>query len=121
MIETLRDFPDNVVAVSCHGHVTRDDYDKVLIPAVEGKLARHDKVRLYYEIGPEFTGIDPGAIWADFKVGMEHLSRWDRVAIVTDVDWIKNTMRFFSFLFPVEMRFFPMTQAAEARSWIAAA
>ena len=48
----------------------------------------------------DFAGIDPGAMWEDFKVGMEHFTHWERVAVVTDVEWIKHTVRFFSFLMP---------------------
>jgi hypothetical protein len=121
MIELLKGFPDNVVAVSCKGRVTKDDYDKVLVPTVEKALKTHDKVRLYYEAGPEFGGIDPGAAWEDFKVGMEHFTRWQRVAVVTDVDWIRHTMQIFSFIMPGDMRVFPVTEAAQARTWLTGA
>ena len=84
-------------------------------------LKRSDKVRLYYETAADFTGIDPGAVWEDFKVGMEHLSRWERVAVVTDIESIKQTMRFFSFLMPGAMKSFAGSEAAQAREWIIAA
>jgi SpoIIAA-like len=118
MIELLTGFPDGVVALRCRGHVTRNDYDTVLIPTVEKALKARDKVRLYYEIDPDFTAIDPAAVWEDFKVGMEHFSRWERVAVVTDVDWIKHTMQIFSFLMPGDMKVFPTTEAERARAWI---
>ncbi len=51
---------------------------------------------------------------------MEHLSRWERVAVVTDIEWIKQTMRFFRFLMPGAMKSFPSSQTAEARDWIIA-
>jgi hypothetical protein len=120
MIEPLPDFPENVIAMTCRGHVTRGDYDTVLVPAVEAALADHDKIRLYYEIGPDFTGIEPAAVWEDFKVGMGHLTRWERIAVVTDVDWIRNTIQAFRFLLPGEMKVVPMAEAGEARAWIAA-
>ncbi len=85
MIVQLSDFPGNVVAFVCKGRVTKADYDVVLVPAVRDALVTHEKVRLYYETGADFAGIDPGAAWEDFKVGMEHLSRWERIAVVTDV------------------------------------
>ncbi len=121
MIETLEGFPENVVAFSCKGRVTRHDYERVLVPRVEKALREHEKVRLYYEIGPELESIDPGAMWEDLKVGMEHLLRWERVAIVTDVEWIRHTMRIFSFIIPGEVRVFPDADAAQARDWIVAA
>jgi hypothetical protein len=120
MIEALEDFPDNVVAFACRGHVTRQDYESVLVPTVEKKLEEHEKLRVYYEIGADFDGIDPGAVLEDIKVGMGHLSRWERIAVVTDINWIKQTMRAFGFLIPAEMKFFPMSEVQSARDWIIA-
>lgn len=120
MIEPLKNFPGNVLAFVCHGQVTKQDYATVLIPAVEKALEEHDKVRLYYETAPDFSGIEPSAVWEDTKVGMGHLLRWERVAVVTDEEWIKHTMKFFSFMLPGELRVFPTTEAAAARTWIAA-
>jgi len=121
MIERLPNFPDHVLAFVCRGRVTKADYDAVLVPAVMRALERHQKVRLYYETAADFAGIDAGAVWEDFKVGMEHLTRWERAAVVTDVEWIKQTMRFFSFLMPGAMKAFPLAEAEEARAWIVAA
>lgn len=85
MIETLKGFSENVIAVVCSGHVMRYDYETVLIPRVEQALAQDKKVRLYYQIDADFMGIEPGAVGEDVKVGMEHLLRWERIAVVTDV------------------------------------
>ena len=121
MIEQVKDFPDDVLGFVCKGRVTKADYDAVLVPAVINALKSHANVRLYYETAPDFAGLDPGAMWEDFRVGMEHLTRWERVAVVTDIEWIKHTMRFFSFLMPAAMKSFPASEAAEARAWITAA
>ena len=102
------------------GRVTRSDYDGVLIPKVREAFASHGKVRCYYELGAAFESIDPGAMWEDFKVGMEHLSHWERVAVVTDVDWIRLAVGVFRFLIPGEIRIFTTTRVAEARDWIVA-
>jgi hypothetical protein len=120
MIERLTGFPENVLAFVCQGQVTKRDYDTVLVPAVRAALENRRKVRIYYETAENFAGIDPGAVWEDFKIGMEHLARWERMAVVTDVDWIKHTIRLFSFLMPGELKLFPRSEAAKARSWIAA-
>ena len=119
MIERLKDFPADVLAFVCRGRVSKKDYDTVLVPAVNEALKNGGKLRIYYETGGDFQ-IEPGAMMEDFKVGMEHLPRWERMAVVTDIDWIKHTMRFFSFLMPGEMKTFPSSEAAQARAWIAA-
>jgi len=120
MIEPIESFPDDVLGFICHGQVTKQDYEKVLIPAVEKALKEHDKVRLYYETAPDFSGIEPSAVWEDTKVGVSHLLRWERFAVVTDVEWIRFTMKFFSFLIPGEMRVFSAEESAQAKKWIVA-
>ena len=120
MIEQLPDFPDNVVAFICDGWVTTADYQAVLVPAVRRALETHDKVRLYYQTGADFAGFAPGASWEDFKVGMQHVMRWERIAVVTDVEWIKHSANFFSLFMPVSTKVFPSAEAAQAREWIRA-
>jgi hypothetical protein len=120
MISMLDGFPEAVLAVLCEGQVTRQDYEAVLIPRVEEVLARRSKVRLYYEIAPSFSGMDPGAVWEDTKLGFEHLSRWERIAVVTDVPWMRLAIGAFRFLMPGRIRIFETGRAQEARSWIQA-
>ena len=118
MIEVLKGFPSNVLVFSWKGHVTKHDYETVLIPAVEEALKQPGKLRLYYQIDPDFSGIEPGAVWDDFKVGMEHVLRWERIAVVTNVDWIRHTIRAFSFVIPGTVKIFPVDEQARARDWI---
>jgi hypothetical protein len=118
MLEIIETFPDNVVALVAKGRVTRKDYEEVLIPRVEAALKRHHKIGLYYELGTQFSGIDPGAAWEDLKVGVEHLSRWERMAVVTDVDWITHMLNAFRLFMPGQLRVFTTAQASEARAWI---
>jgi hypothetical protein len=117
VIERLTDFPGDVVTFVCGGRVTSRDYENVLMPAVEAALNHHDKVLLYYQTGYDFSGVEPGVL-QDFRVGMDHLLRWDRIAIVTDIDWIRETVRAFSFLLPGAVEVFPLDEAAAARAWI---
>ena len=119
MIRILSGFPENVVAVACEGRVTRKDYDDILVPTVTAALQRHEKVRLYYEITPQFSGMEAGAIWEDFRVGMEHLLRWECIAVVTDIAWIRHTVNAFRFLLPGKVRVFAGGEAGAAREWIA--
>jgi hypothetical protein len=123
VIEALTNFPDNVTAFACHGHVTKADYETVLIPDIEGKLNRHKKVRIYCEIAPDYVGIDPDAVWEDTKFGFSHLFDWERAVMVTDVEWMKQAVKFFGgvfgFLAPVgEWRVFPTAEADKAREWV---
>ena len=89
---------------------------RVSIPTVLRALEEHRKVRLYYETAQDFTGFDADAAWEDFKFGMKHLSRWERVAVVTDVEWLTQTIGSFGFLIPGALKVFSLAEAAQARA-----
>ena len=121
MIEIIEGFPESVVGCSAKGRVTRKDYAEVLIPAVEAAFRHQGRVRCYYELGRDFVGFDAGALWEDARIGVEHWSRWERICVVTDVDWIHAAVNVLGFLLPGAVRLFPTNQTAAARAWIASA
>ncbi|AFM18858.1 Protein of unknown function (DUF3478) [Mycolicibacterium chubuense NBB4] len=118
MIEALGGFPANVAAFACHGQVSKADYETVLIPDIEKRLLEHDKVRIYYETAADFAGVDAGAAWEDAKVGFTHFLRWERFAVVTDVEWIKQAVKLVGFLMPGHLRTFTPDEAQLARDWV---
>jgi hypothetical protein len=120
VIAILEGFPDDVVAARAVGQVTRQDYASVLIPRVEVAARRHEKLRCYYEIGGDFTGMKAGAIWADLRIGVEYWTRWERVAVVTDHAWVKRAVNVFRFLMPGQARVYPTNEKAKACAWLEA-
>jgi hypothetical protein len=116
VIELVAGLPKNVVGISVRGRLTMEDCRDVLMPAMQKSLKYHDKVRLYYELGLRF----PGAAWDDLDLGLEHLSRCERVAIVTDTGWVRHTVKAVRFLIPSEIRVFSTLETEEGLAWIAA-
>jgi len=114
MMQIVEGLPDNVVGVLVKGRVTNEDCRKVLKPAMEHSLSRYDKIRLYYEISSRF----PGAAWDDLRIGVKHMPQWERVAIVTDVGWVRHTVNALRFLIPGEVRVFTSNEAYEGCAWI---
>jgi len=120
MIELLHDLPERVVGVKASGHVTAADYETVLIPAIESQIKTRGTARILYQIGPEFSDFTAGAMWDDAKLGLQHLRHWERVAVVTDVDWVASAVRLFRFVVPGMVRVFSNAQYADAAAWVAA-
>jgi hypothetical protein len=118
MLELLDDLPDDVVGVRAVGEVEDDDYEEVLVPAIERCLAKHDKVRVLYVLGSEFTGYDGGAMWEDTKLGIKTFNSYDRMAIVTDATWVRRSIKAFGWLIPGEVNVYHTDRLAEARRWI---
>ncbi|ADE54034.1 STAS/SEC14 domain-containing protein [Coraliomargarita akajimensis] len=118
MLTTITNLPDNIVGVSATGKVTAQDYERVLIPLIEEKLKRHKKLSCLYQLGPDFEGFEPAALWNDASIGMRHPFSWTRIACVTDVDWIFNTTKAFGFLSAGHMRVFRNAELEAATKWI---
>src|SRR5690348_93463 len=115
MIEIIKELPDNVVGILARGRVTNEECDNILRPAMERSLKRHGKIRLYYEVGSRF----PGAGWDDLDIAIDHLPQWERIAVVTDTGWVRQTVNALRFLLASEVRVFTTLEAEEGRAWIA--
>ncbi len=118
MINLLPNLPDHVVGFVAAGEVTAGDYETVVIPAIESTLEKHGHASILYHLGPAFTGFTSGAMWDDMKLGMAHLKAWDRIAVVTDVDWVAGAMRVFRFVVPCPVRVFANREFDQAVRWL---
>ena len=118
MIEQMTDLPAGSLGFSAHGQVTAADYENVIVPDVEAAFALNRKLRLLYHLGPDFTGFDAGAMWDDTKLGFRHMSGWDRIAMVSDVTWVRMMAKAFGFTVPGEFRLYRNDQLLEAKAWI---
>jgi hypothetical protein len=72
-------------------------------------------------LGEAFDEFSGAAAWEDTKVGLKHLTQFDRIAVVTDVDWIQNSIKYFGFALPGEVRVFKNGDLQRARDWISEA
>lgn len=120
MMVLLHDLPEFVVGVRASGEVDARDYESVLMPAINSALQKHNRVRVLYQLAPDFTGFTAGAMWDDAKLGLAHRKAWERVAVVTDVDWIAHAVRMFTFMMPGTVKVFPNQEMGDAEKWIVA-
>jgi hypothetical protein len=120
VLTLMPDLPAGVVGVEAHGEVTSDDYERVLVPAVEAARAesRDGKVRLLYVLGPQFPDYTAGAAWEDTKLGLGHLRSWERIALVGDADWLRRAVRGLGWLMPGEIKVFETKELDGAREWV---
>jgi hypothetical protein len=120
VVEQLEDMPAGTLGFRLSGKLNRDEYFEILNPVRE-KLERGEKVSFLVETAPDFHGLDFGALWEDMKaagsVGLKHRSAWERLAVVTDKDWIRNAIAAFAWVIPGEIRVFEPHELAEAKAW----
>lgn len=118
MLNAIPGLSPDVVAFSARGKVTAKDYDDHIVPAIERVLAAGDRPRFLYVLGPDFEGFELRAMFADAKVGISHLSDFDRIAVVTDHDWIENSVRAVGVFVPCPVRTFEDDELEAAKAWV---
>ena len=121
MIETIEGLPENVLGFKAVGTVTGDDYETVIIPAVLAMAERLHHVRMLYVLGPEFEGFDAKAMLEDAMLGVSRYTSWQRVAIVTDVSWMRLAVQAMHFVLPGHFRLFDVADVQAAKDWLAEA
>jgi hypothetical protein len=118
MMEIIGGMPENVLAVSGRGKITKEDYERVLIPALEEKLKNHEKIRMLYQLAPDFTAFTPGAMVDDAKVGIRHLTAFEKIAVVSDAEWMLAAARVFGFLIPCPVKTYANGELKAAKEWV---
>jgi hypothetical protein len=117
MIRVIENMPLGTIGLEALGKVTEDDYRDVLVPAVSAALERGD-VRLLYVLGREFDSYSPGALWADTKLLAGNRKAWKKVAIVSDADWLENSVKAFGWLMPGQVKVFETDEVHDAKEWL---
>jgi SpoIIAA-like len=118
MIKLIEGLPPYVVGFEAFGKVEESDYKDVLDPALTDAIAKNDKIRVLYVLGEHFTGYSPGAMWEDAVVGTKDFSKWDRIAVVSDTEWVHASVSAFGWAVPGRIRTFPVAERDAAVAWV---
>lgn len=122
MIERIEGMPAGTIGLRASGELSKEDYTEVLEPALtEGAAA--GRIRVLFALS-DFDGVAPGAWVEDVKTGLRawihDRAAWERMALVSDVEWIAKARRAFAWMAPGELRVFDLDQLDEAMAWVAA-
>lgn len=121
MIEKIDDVPAGVTGLRASGKLTKEDYTEVLEPALNAAVASGE-VRLLFVLD-SYDGLEWGAMPEDLKTGFKAYFRehqaWQKMAFVTDVEWIAKATRAFAWVAPGELAVFPLAEEEAARTWVA--
>lgn len=117
MLQLMSDLPAGVVGATASGRVTADDYHAVLDPALDAAIAATGAVRILYVLGPDPVTYSPGAMAADTGEWLHLGGHCERMAVVTDIGWIRDAVGLFRRAMP-NLRLYPMADLDEARTWV---
>ena len=119
MLELIPNVPDNVVAMTAKGEVTKEDFEEVVFPVLAEKVKDHDKIRILFQLGPEYTGMTGGALWQDDKAARKYYHRYEKIAVVGDQNWLHRSLKAFGWMMPGEKKAIGAAELDDALAWIA--
>ena len=112
-LETLQDGKFLVVHLS--GKLTAEDYAR-FTPSVDEAVKRFGKIRVVV-VMKDFHGWNAAALWEDIKFDAKHFRDIGRVAMVGDKAWEKGMAAFCKPFTTASIRYFDVSEEAEARAW----
>ena len=118
MITVIDNLPENMVGFRATGDVTENDFIDTVMPKVNDLIARTGKLNYMLVLDTSITNFTVGAWLKDAMMGLKHLSKWNRAAIVTDVDGIRAFTGIFSVLMPGEFKGFEHKDLQAAVDWV---
>lgn len=120
MLRQMTDMPVGTIGFEASGEVEDDDWEGTVEPVLREEIAEGRKVRLLYVLGPGTREVEGDAVKADAGFRARHASSFDRVAVVSDEDWIRPALRGLSFMLPGKAKGFKVHELAEAKAWLTA-
>jgi hypothetical protein len=113
------DMPAGTIGFEAVGEVEDDDWEHAVEPVLRTEIAEGRKVRLLYLLGARTRDVDGDAMQADTQFRARHARSFDRVAVVSDEDWMGPAVRALSVLLPGKAKAFPVHDLPAAKAWLA--
>jgi hypothetical protein len=110
---------DNIYLLEMSGLLRKADF-KQSETALAGEMRRVGRVKLLFVL-KNFQGWEPHEDWNDLAFYVKHGDAIDRIAIVGDPRWRSEALMFAATgLRRAPVEFFPESELASARAWLAA-
>jgi hypothetical protein len=118
MIEIIPGLPAHVAAFNATGKVTENDYINTIEPLCARIVKEFGTISYLLVINTSLGNYTPGAWIKDALLGFKYLSKWNRLAIVSNKKGIKEFTDIFGNLIPPKTKGFMMEELAEAKRWV---
>ena len=118
MIQTLKDTPNTMVGFVVTHEATKEDFDKVVLPAVYELVNRSDKLNYLFVLETPLKNFKISTWMKDAMVGLNNFDKWNRAAIVTNEEEVESFTALFNTEMPGEFRGFNHDEINEAIRWV---
>lgn len=119
MLRRMSEMPPGTIGFEAIGEVEDDEWEETVEPVLRREIAEGRKLRLLYLLGAEAREVEGEAVAADSEFRARHATAFERVAVVSDEEWMRPALRALSFLLPGKAKGFAVHDLVAARAWLA--
>lgn len=119
MLRRMTGMPAGTIGFEAIHEVDDDDWEETVEPILRREIAEGRDLRLLYLIGVQAGELEGDAMQADTEFRVRHATSFERVAVVSDEDWMRPALRALSFLLPGRARGFRVRELEQAKAWLA--
>ena len=121
MLRQIPDMPAGTLGFEAIGKFDDDDFEDTVEPFLRREILAGRGIRMLYLLGPELLEYEGDALADELKFAARHAESYERVAVVSDQDWLRPALRVISVLVPGQLRGFALAQLPQAKAWVAGA
>lgn len=121
MIQLIESLPSGTLGFSCSGRLSGEEMQRRVIPSIEAALLEFDHVKVMVVFEPSFEGLSLEAVWDDTNFGLRHWDGLEKLAVATNLGWVRNGMRALAVLLPCPVHLFSLEEQDNARRWLSEA
>lgn len=118
MVELINELPPHVAAYKAGGVVSKEEYEQVVMVRVNQVAHNFGKINFLVLLETSMGNYSTGAFLDYIKISFMHFSRWERMAIVTDEEWLRRAYSLLSHLVHGTIKTYEFKDFAEAKAWV---
>jgi hypothetical protein len=117
MLKKITNVPAGIDALKAVGTISKEDYEQVVETLLDEAQQQDCRIRLLMQVGPEYQGFTPGVVWEKMNA-LRFLHLLNGYALVTDIGWIRESIKLAGFLLPRPLRVFSNDERDKAIDWL---
>src|ERR1700710_2026340 len=106
----MADIPPGTIGFEAVGEVDDDDFEDTVEPVLRQVIADGRQVRLLYLLGTRLHEYEGDALKQEMKFAVRHPTAYERIAVVSDEEWLRPALRLLSVLVPGQLRGFRVAE-----------
>lgn len=118
MVELLKNFPPYVAAYKASGKVNKEEYESIVMKRVNEVANEFGTINFLVRLETDMDNYSVAAFIDYLKISFQHITRWNRMAIVSDQKAVRMFYDALSPIVPGKITGYKLNDFEKAKTWV---